>query len=125
MVGYTLGGRPGERLIARLGMPVSDDTLLRRVKQRAKGHPASGHIPVVGVDDWAWPKGSKYGTILIDLQRREVADLLPERSANSFTVWLQKHPEVTTISRDRQGLYMRKELGAVRPKRNRWQTAFT
>ena len=105
MIGYTLGGRPGERLIARLGMPVSDDTLLRRVKQRAKLRPANGRIPVVGVDDWAWRKGSKYGTILIDLQRREVADLLPERSADSFTLWLQLHPEVTTISRDRQGLY--------------------
>jgi len=105
MIGYTLGGRPGERLIARLGMPVSDDTLLRRVKQRAKVRPVSGPIPVVGVDDWAWRKGSKYGTILIDLQRREVADLLPERSADSFTLWLQQHPEVNTISRDRQGLY--------------------
>jgi transposase len=105
MLGYTVGGRPGERLIARLGMPVSDDTLLRRVKQRAKVRPASGPIPIVGVDDWAWRKGSKYGTILINLQRREVADLLPERSADSFTLWLQQHPEVTTISRDRQGLY--------------------
>jgi transposase len=105
MMGYALGGRPGERLMARLGMPVSDDTLLRRVKQRAKVRPANGPISVVGVDDWAWRKGSRYGTILIDLQRREVADLLPERSADSFTLWLQQHPEVTTISRDRQGLY--------------------
>ncbi len=52
MTGYTLGGRPGERLLARLGLPVSDDTLLRRIKQRAKSRPPSASIPVVGADDW-------------------------------------------------------------------------
>jgi transposase len=105
LVGYALGGRPGEQLIARLGLPVSDDTLLRRIKQMVKSRPPSGPIPVVGVDDWAWRKSSRYGTILIDLQQREVADLLPERSADVFAQWLQQHPEVTTISRDRHGLY--------------------
>jgi transposase len=105
LIGYALGGRPGEQLIARLGLPVSDDTLLRRIKQMAKSRPPSGPIPVVGVDDWAWRKSSRYGTILIDLQQREVADLLPERSADAFAQWLQEHPEVTTISRDRHGLY--------------------
>jgi transposase len=59
MTGYTLGGRPGERLLARLGLPVSDDTLLRRIKQRAKSRPPSASIPVVGVDDWAWRKSRR------------------------------------------------------------------
>jgi transposase len=106
LVGYALGGRPGERLSSRLGLPVSDDTLLRRIKQAAKSRPAAGPIAVPGVDDWAWRKGySGYGTILVDLQKRVVADLLPDRSAASFEQWLQQHPEVTIVSRDRHGLY--------------------
>lgn len=64
-----------------------------------------GLIPVLGVDDFAWRKGTRYGTILIDLEQREVADLLPERSSSSFEQWLRQHSEVTMISRDRHGLY--------------------
>jgi transposase len=106
LVGYALGGRPGERLSGRLGFPVSDDTLLRRVKQVAQLRPPSGPIAVVGVDEWAWRKGySGYGTIVVDLQRSVVADLLPDRSAASFEKWLQAHPGVTIISRDRDGVY--------------------
>ena len=99
-------GGPGERLSGRMGLPVSDNTLLRRIKQWAKSRPPTGPMAVVGVDDWAWRKGySGYGTILVDLQKRVVADLLPDRSAASFEQWLQQHPEVTIISRDRHGLY--------------------
>jgi transposase len=103
-IAYALGGRPGERLSSRLGLPVSDDTLLRRIKQWAKSRPPTKPIRVVGVDDWAWRKGyGRYGTILVDLKRRKVADLLPECSAVAVEQWLQQHPEIKIISRDRQG----------------------
>ena len=59
----------------------------------------------MGVDDWAWTKGQSFGTILVDLERGVVADLLPTRSAESLTVWLKEHPEVVVVSRDRQGSY--------------------
>jgi hypothetical protein len=59
----------------------------------------------VGVDEWAWRKGQgNYGTILVDLEKRKVADLLPVCSADSFAGWLRQHPGVSVISRDRQGL---------------------
>jgi transposase len=32
-------------------------------------------------------------------------DLLPNRAAESFSEWLQQHPEIVTVSRDRCGLY--------------------
>ena len=104
LIAYALGGRPGERLSARLSLPVSDDTLLRRIKQRAKSHLPDTPIPVVGVDDWAWRKGyGRYGTILVDLKRRKVADLLPECSAVALEKWLRQHQKIKIISRDRQG----------------------
>ena len=62
-------------------------------------------IRVLGVDDWAWCKGQNFGTILVDLECSQVVDLLPTRSADSFGEWLAQHPEVTTVSRDRQGVY--------------------
>jgi len=61
---------------------------------------------VLGVDDWAWCKGQKYGTILVDLEQRRVVDLLSDRSADSLTHWLQTHPGVEIISRDRAPAYI-------------------
>jgi transposase len=105
VVGRALGGRPGQRLMGRLGMPLSADTLIRRVKGAARWSALPRVIRVLGVDDWAWCKGQNFGTILVDLERSQVVDLLPTRSADSFGEWLAQHPGVTTISRDRQGVY--------------------
>ena len=104
VVGYALGGLPGARLLKRLGMGRGPDTVLRRVKARqCDGSPAS--VRVLGVDDWAWRKHQSYGTMLMDLEQRRVIDLLPDRSADSFARWLDNHPEVAVITRDRSGLY--------------------
>jgi transposase len=62
-------------------------------------------VRVLAVDDWAWRKQVNYGTMLLDLEQRRVIDLLPERSAESFAEWLQAHPEVEVITRDRSGVY--------------------
>jgi len=83
LFGHGVGGRPGERLMKRIGMPTSDDTILRSLKQRAKERRTETGVRVVGIDDWAWRKGSTYGTIVVDLERREVIDVLPDRSAGS------------------------------------------
>ena len=105
MVGRALGGRPGQRLMGRLGMPLSADTLIRRVKKAARRSALPHPIRVLGVDDWAWSKGQTFGTILVDLERSQVVDLLPTRSADSLVEWLAQYPEVTIVSRDRQGVY--------------------
>ncbi len=105
-IAYALGGRPGQRLSRLLGFPISEDTLLRRIKQRSRSSPSTGSTTVIGVDEWAWRKGyGSYGTILVDLERRVVADLLPNRSSASFAKWLKEHAGVEVISRDRDGVY--------------------
>jgi transposase len=98
------GGLPGSRLLARLAIVISDDTVLRFVKLPSLD-PDECPVRSLGVDDWAWCKGQDYGTILVDLERHCVVDVLPERSPESLAEWLMKHPTVTLISRDRSGLY--------------------
>lgn len=105
LVGRVLGGRPGQRLLSCLGMPTSRHTLLRRVKEAARNAPPPREIRAIGVDDWAWNKGKSFGTIVVDLERRTVVDVLPTRSAKALSAWLEEHPGVTIVARDRQGLY--------------------
>jgi transposase len=102
-IGYALGGEAGSRLTMRLTVTTSPDTLLRRVKER---NPESLSPPrCVGIDDWAWRKGRRYGTIVVDLERGDVIDLLPDRDADTVKNWLVDHPGVEVISRDRSSTY--------------------
>jgi transposase len=98
-VGFALGGEAGARLAGRLDMPTSPDTLLRRVKA-APDEPAPPPR-YIGIDDWAIRKGHRYGTILIDLERGRVLDLLPGRDGESLKAWLREHPGVEVVTRDR------------------------
>ena len=105
LFGHSVGGRPSERMMKRIGMPTSDDTILRHLKRRAKERRARANVRVVGIDDWAWCKGSTYGTIIVDLERRAVIDLLPVRSAGATADWLKQYPDIEMISRDRCGSF--------------------
>jgi len=104
-VAFALSGEAGARLLAIMGMAVSPDTLLRLIRRAPE--PEMTTPRVLGVDDWAKRKGQSYGTILVDLEKRQTIDLLPERSAESLTKWLRAHPGVEVISRDRGTDYIK------------------
>src|SRR3712207_8616881 len=55
-----------------------------------------------GLDDWAWKNGRTYGTICVDLERHEPIDLLPERTPEAVAAWLEAHPTIEVIARDRK-----------------------
>jgi transposase len=102
-VGFALGGEAGARLTRCLGMPTSPDTLLRLIRAAPVPDPGQPHI--IGLDDWAYKRGIRYGSIICDLERHRVIDLLPNRSADSVAAWLQAHPAIAVAARDRSGLY--------------------
>jgi len=91
--------------MARLGMPVSDTTILRSVKECAGAQPNHAVVRVAGIDEWAWRKGTHFGTIVVDLERRQVVELLLDRSAATTADWFKSHPEIEVVSRDRAGPY--------------------
>ncbi len=105
LLGHSTGGRPGERLMERLGMSISDDTILRHLKRNASRVDDQPSARIVGIDDWSWRKSWRYGTIIVDLERREVMDILEDRSVESVSRWLKRHPSIEVVSRDRCGLY--------------------
>jgi len=102
-VGLALGGQAGARLSGKLAMPISGKTLLCLVRQA----PLPLVVPprVVGIDDWSWRRGHRYGTILCDLERHQLVELLPDRSAETVAAWLQGQPQIEIVTRDRGGLY--------------------
>lgn len=101
-VALEVGAESAARVLAVLGSPVSADTLLTQPRRVV---PAPAPVRQLGIDDWAWRKGHRYGTILVDLERHQVIDLLPDRDAATLTEWLKRHPEIELITRDRAGVY--------------------
>lgn len=120
-VAFALGGEAGSRLLITLGLRLSPDTLLNVIRSTV----LALHTPprVVGIDDWAWRRGDRYGTMIVDLERHRVVELLPDRDPETVIAWLQGQPQIEIIARDRgQGYIEAATVGAPQARQvaDRW-----
>ena len=104
-IGYALGGSAAARLTTRLGMNISHDTVLRVLRHGGCHEQPVTPPVVIGIDDWAITRGHRYGTIIVDLERRRPIEVLGGREATIVADWLGKHPTVKMVARDRAGAY--------------------
>ncbi len=102
-IAVLVGGNPGAKLCHALQLNASSSTLIRLVRQQQVT--VDSLFEAIGIDDWAFKKGVNYRTALIDLQLHKVVDLLPDRETATLETWLQNHPEIRIITRDRFSRY--------------------
>jgi transposase len=50
---------------------------------RRRALPCTGPLAVIGIDDWAWHRHHRSGTMVCDLERRSVVALLPDREPST------------------------------------------
>lgn len=101
--GFRTRRRSGARAARKLNLTISGDSLLRRIRRHRFTEKPS--VRVLGVDDFSFRHGVRFGTILVDLEQRQPIDLLPDRESETLKIWLSQHPEVEIISRDRASGY--------------------
>jgi hypothetical protein len=121
-IAFALGGEAGARLARRLGLLVSPDTLLNRIRKAPCAEAES--VRVLGVDDFGLG-ASHPGTILVDLERHRIVDLLGEHSLESLAKWLSRHSKVEVASRDRSHISAGRDFPPVHHRLHRWPTAGT
>ena len=104
-IAFEVSAESGARLLSWCGILVSPDTMLRLVRKSSDTEPETPRV--LGVDDWAKKRGQSYGTILVDIERHQIIELLEDCTSASLAKWLQEHPGVEVICRDRGAEYIK------------------
>jgi transposase len=120
-LGLSMGGQKGADVGDEHGINGSRDTILRLVHQAGQLAKLEPHV--IGLDDWAWKRRMRYGTLICDLERGVPIDVLADRTVETVSAWLKEHPSIETISRDGSSEYasaIKKGAPQARAVSDRW-----
>lgn len=107
-----MSARKGSWISKNIGLPVSPSTCLRLAGKC--DIPINNQIKHIGIDDWAYRKGHTYGTILVDRETGKAIDLIRSREKKDIIKWLESHPGIESVTRDRAECYSR-SIGLALP----------
>lgn len=79
-------------------------TAVRLRLVRAAPGPSTPALQAVGIGEWAWRRGHRYGTILVNRAAHRVVDRRPDRSATTVAAWLAAPPTRTGVRRAQRDL---------------------
>lgn len=91
------------RVTDRLEIQTSRHTILRRIM--ALPTEPVGEVSQIGIDDFSFRRGHKFGTIVVDLQTRKVLEVLSYRTTDTSATCIAAYPKLEIVSRDRGGDY--------------------
>jgi len=101
---FEVNGEASSRICLHIRNCASSDTLTRIA--RRTDLPNFSIPRIIGIDDWAKRKGVDYGTLVVDLEKHQPIEVLPDRTAETITKWLLEHPTIQIVSRDRYPDYI-------------------
>ncbi len=90
------------RMAKVLGYLTCGDSLIRLQRRETT---AIQEPRVIGIDEFAFRRGATYGTLIVDEERHQVIDALDSDQAEPCITWLQAHPGIEIITRDRDESY--------------------
>jgi hypothetical protein len=83
------------------------------------------HVSELGIDDFSFRRGKKFGTILVDMQSHRTIDLLPDRKKETAAAWMRGHPEIEAGRVVIEEEIMQQEHVKGLHKRPKWLIGFT
>lgn len=101
---FEVNGEASSRICLHMRNCASSDTLTRIA--RRTDLPSFSHPRIIGIADWAKRKGRDYGTLIVDLENHRPIEVLPDRTTATIKKWLQEHPTIQIVCRDRYSDYI-------------------
>jgi len=62
-------------------------------------------VKKVCIDDFALKRRYRYGTVLIDIETRNIVDIIESRDSHVVSEWLKTYPNIEVVSRDGSAQY--------------------